>query len=600
MGSISSLYTSALHPQNGKSKRYRRDSIWINPTAGFAPGRDKAGSWEISPFCPLSPAQLEALFHGTWEAQRIVSALPNHSLRKGFGIKVGEDSEEQARAGELVELMSKIDSGKGKRGAISALMFADIWGRLFGGSIIVVGADDRLMRTEDPRALAEPLDEGSIEAIRWLRVVDRQFVSFDQLGALDDPEHYLVMVPFQHGNALLHASLQIHSSRVIRFDGAPTTDQQRRRNGGWDNSVLDAVVSTLRAWAGGWASVEEMLYGASVGVFKFQGVAEGMAADNEIGRFGIRGRLAESEQRLSTVKGILLDAEGEDYDYKNRSFASIPELLDRAGGRLAAAANMPETILFGRSPAGMNATGEGDLQAWHSEIESHRENALDPRVERLTRLFMLAKDSPFGGTEPERWSIEWPPLKVQSEGEIATTRKSVAETDAIYIDRQVLTSEEVAVNRFGAEGYSMETTISVDEREKTIEGDLAAMGEPEPEERAPENQAVVEAMSRATEAETNADAEPLNGAQVQALVGVLERVFSGTLSIPAAGEVIAAAFPQISTEAIDRMLSTSPPIPPVTESTPSDPVAAEAAPVTEGGGNGEGGQGGPEVAEDGP
>lgn len=36
---------------------------------------------------------------------------------------------------------------------------------------------------------------------------------------------------------------------------------------------------------------------------------------------------------------------------------------------LSALTNIPQTILFGRSPAGMNATGESDFENYYNFIE---------------------------------------------------------------------------------------------------------------------------------------------------------------------------------------------------------------------------------------
>lgn len=84
-----------------------------------------------------------------------------------------------------------------------------------------------------------------------------------------------------------------------------------------------------------------------------------------------------------------------------------------------------------------------------------------------------------------------------------------------------------------------------------------------------------------------AAAEALNGAQVTALVDILEKVYAGTLPAIAAEEIILGAFPQISYEAVARMLSEAPAITPVTDSTPEEAepeepeVTIEPAPETE-------------------
>lgn len=69
--------------------------------------------------------------------------------------------------------------------------------------------------------------------------------------------------------------------------------------------------------------------------------------------------------------------------------------------------------------------------------------------------------------------------------------------------------------------------------------------------------------------------EPLNGAQIDALVGVLERVYAGTLPAQAARAVIGGAYPDLSMHAIEQMLAAAPAVTPVTEASP-DPDQAVA------------------------
>ena len=66
-------------------------------------------------------------------------------------------------------------------------------------------------------------------------------------------------------------------------------------------------------------------------------------------------------------------------------------------------------------------------------------------------------------------------------------------------------------------------------------------------------------------------AEALNGAQVIALVGILEKVFANTLPAATAREIILGAYSSISVESIDRMLATPPRVTPITEASPVAP-----------------------------
>jgi hypothetical protein len=105
------------------------------------------------------------------------------------------------------------------------------------------------------------------------------------------------------------------------------------------------------------------------------------------------------------------------------SIAGYADMLVELAQVVSAAADMTMTRLFGRAPAGLNATGEYDQDADHERIESEQEDVYTHPVESALRMVMLSKDGPTGGVEPPDWSVTWNPLKQQSEKEIAETRK---------------------------------------------------------------------------------------------------------------------------------------------------------------------------------
>src|SRR5690606_29935166 len=72
-------------------------------------------------------------------------------------------------------------------------------------------------------------------------------------------------------------------------------------------------------------------------------------------------QVMERIRLAAMAKGIngtlLLDAD-EDYDSKQASFGSLPDIIDRFLQQVSGAADIPATRLLGQSPAGLNSTGE--------------------------------------------------------------------------------------------------------------------------------------------------------------------------------------------------------------------------------------------------
>ena len=65
---------------------------------------------------------------------------------------------------------------------------------------------------------------------------------------------------------------------------------------------------------------------------------------------------------------------------------------------MAGAAEIPATRLFGRSPQGLNATGESDLKTYYERIAQLQETYLRPALERLLPVMEI---SAFGYYAPD-------------------------------------------------------------------------------------------------------------------------------------------------------------------------------------------------------
>ena len=92
---------------------------------------------------------------------------------------------------------------------------------------------------------------------------------------------------------------------------------------------------------------------------------------------------------------------------------------------LSGASRIPVTKLFGRSPAGMNATGESDLRNYYDYVDTLRENVLRPILERILPVLCMSA----WGAVPEDLDIIFPPLWMPTPRELA----EIAEKKALAI-----------------------------------------------------------------------------------------------------------------------------------------------------------------------
>jgi phage-related protein (TIGR01555 family) len=109
---------------------------------------------------------------------------------------------------------------------------------------------------------------------------------------------------------------------------------------------------------------------------------------------------------------------------------------------VAGAARIPVTKLFGRSPAGMNSTGESDMNNYYDYIDGLRETMFRPVLEKLLPIMAVS----CWGHVPDDLEIAFPPMRTPDANEIAEiTAKNTSAIIAAYqndlIDRATAMQE---------------------------------------------------------------------------------------------------------------------------------------------------------------
>ena len=97
------------------------------------------------------------------------------------------------------------------------------------------------------------------------------------------------------------------------------------------------------------------------------------------------------------------------------SFGGLAEIYESFMMDMAGAAEIPATKLFGRSPQGMNSTGEADLRNYYDMIASLQERQLRPALEKLVPVMAMS----CWGFVPEDLEIVFEPVMTTSPAERA-------------------------------------------------------------------------------------------------------------------------------------------------------------------------------------
>ena len=133
-------------------------------------------------------------------------------------------------------------------------------------------------------------------------------------------------------------------------------------------------------------------------------------------------------------------------------------------------AEIPVTKLFGRSPAGMNATGESDMQNYYDAIEEKQESALRPAIEKLLPVLCVSAL----GYVPDDLDFAFNPIRRPSEEERKTLAKQTADA-VIAVYNSGLISDRTALRELKQSSESTGMWSSI-----TDEDIAKASDEPQP------------------------------------------------------------------------------------------------------------------------
>ncbi len=217
----------------------------------------------------------------------------------------------------------------------------------------------------------------------------------------------------------------------------------------------------------------------NIRILKIDGMDQVLALGNE-----------KSVQDLyNTVEGMnmllnnsAMQVLGKDDEYQQHTytFSGISEVYDRFMMDVAGASGIPVTKLFGRSPAGMNSTGESDMENYFDTIEAAQEAQLRPIFDKLLPVIFT---STLGGV-PDDLDFAFNPVRrandmeKQDLGRKQTTAVIEAYTSGLIGRKTAL--KELQQSSLQTDMWTNITDSQVEEADDDVQGageDMFGMGE---------------------------------------------------------------------------------------------------------------------------
>jgi phage-related protein (TIGR01555 family) len=422
---------------DSQPSNYRGADGLENVVAGLGTSRDKMSYTNYNTPRALTRYELENMYRTSWLAKRIINAPAEDMTREWRTVTFESEVEDDQDAIERAEVRFGL-----KQKITECLM----WSRLYGGALLIIGTKDADM--------SKPLivEQVKKDDLQWLQIIDRWRVSASGQRTTDLaspnfglPEYY----------TLAESAVFVHWTRVIRFNGQKLPYFAWLQNAMWDDSELQHVYDSLQSCDVTSRGIATMVFEANLDVVTVPELNE--LASSKDGEAKIVKRFQLAAMMKSFNRTLLL-GEGETYEKKSNNFSNLDKILLAFQVDCCGAADMPMTRLFGQSAAGMNSSGDGELRNYYDRISAEQEADLRPKLEYLDQILVRSEL----GMYPDDYCFEFNSLWQQSDAEIATTQKTKADRDAVYLAAGVLSEGAIAKELLEDGTYKTLTQEDVD------------------------------------------------------------------------------------------------------------------------------------------
>lgn len=354
---------------------------------------------------PPDRAEIDAAYRTSW-FRKIVEAVPFDEVR-----------EWRTWQADVTTETTPIEAEENRLNIRAKIYSARVLARKDGGALIYLGGL--------PGASDTPLNVDLVKkgGLRSATVLTRYEVTVRQRELDIESDNY--------GNPTMYVlngengTIDIHPSRVIRFVGSDKGNVFEWD--GWGDSLWVVLRDAIRNSDSAAAGVASLIQEAKIDVISIPGLMQKIATTEYETRLTTRLQVANL---LKSINNVLLidggDSEGkggETFEQKTLTFAGIPDIMDRLDIKMAGMAKIPSTKLLGRTPAGMNATGESDMRNYYDDVSAARELELTPLMHTMDELLIR---SALGIRPPDIY-YEWNPLWQTSAVENATIEKTLAD-----------------------------------------------------------------------------------------------------------------------------------------------------------------------------
>ena len=457
-----------------KGKETMNYDGYRNLITRYGTAQDSSTAYTYSAEDAVPDVDLTEQYIGNGLFAKIIDAPAEEAVKHGYDFKLNDPEVEEFISDEL----DRLDWEETAATAIK-------WTRLYGGAVIIMLVDDGC-------DLDEPLDWEEVEEIEELRVYERAVVQPDTSSLYDynpekirkngskfqKPEYYYINSQF--------GRFRVHESRCLIFQNGKVPE-----TGMYSEYLFFGIPEFLRIQTAlretivSHSIAPKMLERCVQAIYKMKNLSH--LLDTDDGTEKVLKRLEVIDLARGLLNSLVIDSEGEDYDFKSMPLSGVKDIIDGTCNMLSAVTNIPQTILFGRSPAGENSTGESDMENYYNYVNKIQKMMLKKNLRILLDLLFKCGQRKGEIQEIPSYKVDFVPLWSLSEEEQAnvdsikaTTEQTKAATAQTYVEMQVLDPSEVRAGLTKSEEYTINDLLN--EEDDLNIADILGIDKPEEEE----------------------------------------------------------------------------------------------------------------------
>lgn len=386
------------------SKNVPVKDAFINPVAKLGLGMDNllSGTDYTRSRFTQDYNLMVTLYRTHWIVKKIIDVVANDMTKAGIKITTSLEP----------KIIERVQNCLKTRKVHKALNELVRWGRLFGGAgavMLIDGQDDILDQPLDLNSIMLNDFKGLLVFDRWSGITPCMDEFVTDLDSVDFglPKYYNVTLDNQ-------TSLKVHHSRVLRFVGRILPRWEKEVEQYWGASELETVIEEISKRDNTSFNIAQLVFLANLRILKMSDLGDSLTLNDSQAQRDVYSTL-QAQNSLMSSFGLYVMNKDDEFDTKAYTFSGLAEIMQQFMLDISGATGIPATKMYGRSPEGMNATGESDMQNYYEMISENQSTSLEDNWTKLLPVVFMSEL----GFVPEDLDFEFEAIENVKEEEIA-------------------------------------------------------------------------------------------------------------------------------------------------------------------------------------